>query len=291
MNIYLLLIVALFTFSQVSFAEQEPTTTQPSSRNAEASPTHANVAVKVVRPIVMTELPEDFQRLVEFRKELMEKLDRVENDIRLLQDEFDYLPDFDFEISQLKTQQTRDARRIQELKNNPQRSVDEDNEIALLQSYIEPDNANIKRLEDEKKRIPQLEIKLENAKTNFLQTENDLNRVNQQIANFLNIEEERNKFRTMISIAFCVLVAIVIVGFYFIAFKKEEIAESIFAGEKGIQFVTIFLIVIAIILFGIMGILEGKELSALLGGLSGYILGRVGTAAAHEKKPSVKPEQ
>jgi hypothetical protein len=32
--------------------------------------------------------------------------------------------------------------------------------------------------------------------------------------------------------------------------------------------------VIAIILFGITGILEGKELSALLGGLSGYILGR-----------------
>ena len=55
---------------------------------------------------------------------------------------------------------------------------------------------------------------------------------------------------------------------------KEAIAETIFSGEKGIKFVTLFLIVIAIILFGIMGILEGKELSALLGGLSGYILGR-----------------
>jgi len=119
------------------------------------------------------------------------------------------------------------------------------------------------------------------------QHKSDLERVNQRVTNMLNIEEERNNFRTMISIAFCVLVAIVIIGFYFIAFKKEEIAESIFAGEKGIQFVTIFLIVIAIILFGIMGILEGKELSALLGGLSGYILGRVGTSSGASKSTSV----
>jgi hypothetical protein len=40
------------------------------------------------------------------------------------------------------------------------------------------------------------------------------------------------------------------------------------------QFITIFSLVIAIILFGITGILESKELSALLVGLSGFILGR-----------------
>jgi hypothetical protein len=57
------------------------------------------------------------------------------------------------------------------------------------------------------------------------------------------------------------------------------VAKTIFSGEMGMQFVTLFLIVIAIILFGIMGTLEGKELAALLGGLSGYILGR----ATHQK--------
>ena len=40
------------------------------------------------------------------------------------------------------------------------------------------------------------------------------------------------------------------------------------------QFLTLFSLVIAIILFGITQILEGKELAARLGGLSGYILGR-----------------
>lgn len=39
-------------------------------------------------------------------------------------------------------------------------------------------------------------------------------------------------------------------------------------GQSGIQFLTLFSLVIAIILFGITGILKGKELAALLGGLS-----------------------
>src|SRR5207247_2857890 len=56
--------------------------------------------------------------------------------------------------------------------------------------------------------------------------------------------------------------------------------RAIFAGQTGIQFLTLFSIVIAIILFGITGILADKELAALLGGISGYILGRSSTASA-----------
>ena len=58
---------------------------------------------------------------------------------------------------------------------------------------------------------------------------------------------------------------------------------------------TLFSLVIAIILFGITEILQAKELSALLGGISGYILGRVTTdrtsappAAASQKNQAVK---
>jgi hypothetical protein len=78
-------------------------------------------------------------------------------------------------------------------------------------------------------------------------------------------------------------------GFYVIAWYKQGVATTIFAGELGMQFITLFLIVIAIILFGIMGTLEGKELSALLGGLSGYILGRAGTKSS--TTPPTEPKQ
>ena len=48
-----------------------------------------------------------------------------------------------------------------------------------------------------------------------------------------------------------------------------------FSNQQGLQFITLFSLVIAIILFGVLKILEAKELSALLGAISGYVLGRV----------------
>jgi hypothetical protein len=81
-------------------------------------------------------------------------------------------------------------------------------------------------------------------------------------------------FKTNLSLTFAALIAFVIVGFFVISYKDDKVRSAIFAGQSGIQFLTLFSLVIAIILFGITGILEGKELAALLGGLSGYILGR-----------------
>src|ERR1043165_8065053 len=89
--------------------------------------------------------------------------------------------------------------------------------------------------------------------------------------------------------AFAALIAIVIGGFFLLASRDEVMRRAIFSGETGIQFLTLFSLVIAIILFGIINILEGKELAALLGGLSGYILGRTsqrtGTAASQSSSP------
>lgn len=76
------------------------------------------------------------------------------------------------------------------------------------------------------------------------------------------------------TIVFAVLVGGVIIGFFVIAATSKSVKEAIFTGDSGIQFVTMFSLVIAIILFGVLKILEGRELAALLGGLSGYILGR-----------------
>lgn len=113
--------------------------------------------------------------------------------------------------------------------------------------------------------------------------------VETQISELLNRDSLANDFRVQISIAFTVLVAIVILGFYWLATRKDEVAKNIFVGEKGIQFITLFLIVSAIILFGIMGTLEGRELSALLGALAGYILGK--TTIASEKDDSGSQNQ
>ncbi len=82
-----------------------------------------------------------------------------------------------------------------------------------------------------------------------------------------------NSYTNWSTLVFSALVALVI-GSFFIITYKTGIGGQILAGDSGIQFVTLFALIIAIILFGVLKILEGKELAALLGGLSGYILGR-----------------
>src|SRR6185295_18761345 len=87
-------------------------------------------------------------------------------------------------------------------------------------------------------------------------------------------------FKRIMSITFAVLIGLVIIGFFFLSYLDGTMRQAIFPGETGIQFLTLFSLVIAIILFGITGILQDKELAALLGGLSGYILGRSSTGTS-----------
>lgn len=103
---------------------------------------------------------------------------------------------------------------------------------------------------------------------------NDMDKVDAEIIGLIEVTDKDSWFKTGISFLFALLVGGVIYGFYRAISGKTEVINVIFSNDSGIQFVTIFSIVIAVILFGIIGVLEGKELSALLGGLSGYILGR-----------------
>jgi hypothetical protein len=100
---------------------------------------------------------------------------------------------------------------------------------------------------------------------------------------------QRNSFKTQIALAFTFLVLLVIVGFFGVSWRDEAVRRSIFSSDSGIQFLTLFSVVIAIILFGITGILESKELAALLGGLSGYILGRVSSKDTAPAPPPPPP--
>jgi uncharacterized protein YjdB len=95
--------------------------------------------------------------------------------------------------------------------------------------------------------------------------------VEEKISEMLSPEQS---FKYWMSLFFAILIALVITGFFVLSAMDKSLRNAIFSGQSGIQFLTLFSLVIAIILFGITGILQDKELAALLGGLSGYILGR-----------------
>jgi hypothetical protein len=121
----------------------------------------------------------------------------------------------------------------------------------------------------------------------------DLRRAETAIDNALAPEYQSQKFREWVSAFFALLIGLMIFLFFGTIYKKSgEGIGTLLLSDGGLQFVTIFVLIIAIILFGILNILEGRELAAILSGIAGYILGRgaqTRTRAAGESGPRAAP--
>jgi len=103
----------------------------------------------------------------------------------------------------------------------------------------------------------------------------DIKKCEQQIDKALAPTYQKQAFRSKVSLNFTLLIALLLVGFFVIIyFKSDKTIGKEFLGDNGLQFITLFVLIIAVILFGILGILEATELAAILSGISGYILGR-----------------
>lgn len=124
---------------------------------------------------------------------------------------------------------------------------------------------------------------IENKVQEILKKTDQLSGVGAKVTELNNTSYVSQNFKKQISWSFAFLVGLVIVGFFIVAYKDEKVRKSIFSGDAGLQFITIFSIIIAIILFGITEVLGGKEISALIGGISGYILGRTSINKSNEQ--------
>ena len=113
------------------------------------------------------------------------------------------------------------------------------------------------------------------SKENIRTLEGDLRRAEAAIDAALAPEIRSQQFRTWVSAFFSALIAVMIISFFAtIYLRSGNNVGSLLLSDSGLQFVTIFVLIIAIILFGILNILEGRELAAILSGIAGYILGR-----------------
>ncbi len=140
-------------------------------------------------------------------------------------------------------------------------------------------------LEDGKQRRENLVDELKRAKENIvkrfslaktLDSANNARGDTEYKINQLMIPKlSQQNFMFWASLAFVLLMCILLYTFFKVVSRDESVRKIIFGSDSGIQFVTLFSIIIAIILFGLTGVLEGKELSALLGSVAGYILGKV----------------
>jgi hypothetical protein len=156
----------------------------------------------------------------------------------------------------------------------------QNNYTAYSAQWNKQNSALVSRKEAADKEVKDTENKLLRLQTNIQDDEKNLADAEDSLNSLLNNFDVTSGFKTRMSLIFAVLVGLVILGFFCVAIWDNNVRRSIFSNDTGIQFITLFSLVIAIILFGIIGILESKELSALLGGLSGYILGRATSSQA-----------
>jgi hypothetical protein len=125
-----------------------------------------------------------------------------------------------------------------------------------------------------------------NTKSCYAYLQDLSNRIEEKIVALLIPDSQKNLFKLDLSFIYAGIVSLLICGFFWIAATDSRVRLSIFSHEAGIQFITLFSLVIAIILFGILDVLKDKELAALLGGISGYILGRATTQRASPTAPA-----
>ncbi len=203
----------------------------------------------------------DVRPLFAERSKLIEDLANLKQDIDDLSAK---VPDVPVETLELDLQKLK-----RDLENAQKVSPPDKQRIDALTRAIEAANSDLQLLINSGPELRQMKTELDHKRQR-------LPAIEQRIASLFDATRDTNQFRSTATWAFTSLVFVVVGGFFFIAYRKDGIAAKIFSGEMGMQFVTLFLIVIAIILFGIMGTLEGRELAALLGGLSGYILGKTG---------------
>lgn len=234
----------------------------------------------------------DFKRLREFKREKEDLLDAIKNELEEYSDKSKELKVYDSQINKL-TKLIDSKKGNEKIKIKPEWIEDFSDTYLLrrirqLNSYskIEPiQENNTKTLDEIKEYISQFETSKQAAKEetdvhfkldkNAKNVKQDIYDCISQIDSALAPEYKEQEFRTNISICFTILIGILLVIFFFIVYKKSDnnLSKQLLSGY-GLQFITLFVLIIAVILFGILSILQGSELAAILAGISGYILGK-----------------
>ena len=188
----------------------------------------------------------------------------------------------------LATASDADRVKIQsDIRKNQQSLTEIRNELNVLNSKRKTfDRMTLAaaEIDGSKKNIKDISSLIEKIESIDSMNSDQISKIDNDIFKTLVIDKNSKYYESISTAIFGIAVVLVIISFFYMANKSEEVRKSLFSNDSGLQFVTLFALVIAIILFGVLKILEGRELAALLGGLSGYILGR-GTISRASTSP------
>jgi hypothetical protein len=215
----------------------------------------------------------DFSKLRNQRLQIISEIESLKAELLKVQDSVRKLnPLEDLQFS-LKFYQD-DLKNSQTALENQKKFTDTKPEvIAKLENDIKWRQSNVERVAGDIERKKNAETESDRINKLIKGKEKELQDIEVSISDVMARDIVAQDFKTKISLYFALIVGVMIVCFFGIAFYDQKVRITIY-GQAGMQFVTLFSLIIAIILFGITGILADKELAALLGGISGYILGK-----------------
>ncbi|MDP2388150.1 MAG: hypothetical protein Q8M29_17380 [Bacteroidota bacterium] len=215
-------------------------------------------------------------------KKLRSYLQRKQNAIELIQAEMAYYSDIQRNLTAISDKDREIDAVLENMKTNTltEGSIDVyfpncniniySTQKLSIQHLKDLKNSLKSCIDSEKKREAQYEC----LKSNLKEVKKDVALCQDQIDSALAPEYQNQEFRKTISIGFACLLGGLLAIFVVVVFRSPKNIADYFFSDTGLQFVTIFVLIIAIILFGILGVLEGKELAAILAGISGFILGK-----------------
>lgn len=214
-------------------------------------------------------VPDDFLSLADLRGQLNGEIPILEKGIKDLEERIPKTQADEEELTRLRVEaskkkpesEVKDAKRDRSIFAILSGQLREESKILSLERSLKESGGSVQL------------VKMLSDKRNELASKRELAKAVQK--KLLTLIGPEQQYKRDLSIAFTVLIGLVIALFFIVVIKDHEVRRKIFSGQVGIQFLTLFSLVIAIILFGMTGVLEGKELAALLGGISGYILGKV----------------
>lgn len=216
----------------------------------------------------------DFSKLRNQRLQIIGDVESAKTELRKIEDNVKGLP-LSVEIDgYLKRAQNAVEDIRAQIETEKKQKAPNTGTVSRLEQDLKFRQTDVERYQSDVDRKRNAEKESERLQGALKAREKELFEIESQISEALARDVVAQKFKSQISLYFAVLVGFMILCFFGVAFYDQAVRQTIFSGQAGMQFVTLFSLIIAIILFGITGILGDKELAALLGGLSGYILGR-----------------
>ncbi|WP_353123729.1 hypothetical protein [Dysgonomonas capnocytophagoides] len=160
--------------------------------------------------------------------------------------------------------------------------------VSYIESIILP--AIKLRFQEEERRDSINQVSYMQIQQNIEAIRQDIFQAEQAIHQSLSPETRDQDFRMWVSFTFSGLIAILLFSFFWIIYKRSDRSLSkAMLTDSGLQFITVFILIIAIILFGILDVIGGSELAAILAGISGYILGKGGQGGTNSGQVFEKP--